>query len=165
MAFESLTDEKIAELLNCPKRLTNPNARSKKKDGHEQVNYKIISSDNSENQFELYTRQNLKEEMEDDFSCGLSWIAPNGETMTLKRYNGPNHNHPNYLEKEKLGYNCHVHLATEKYIKANRKAEGYAEVSSRYKTLKGAIHCLVKDCKISGIQTEADDVNQTKIEF
>ncbi len=165
MAFESITDDIILELLNSPKRLTNPNTKTKNKVGHEQVNYKVISSDDSGNQFELYSRQNIREGMKDDFSCGLSWIAPNGETMTLKRYNGPNHNHHNHLEKEFLGYNCHIHLATEKYIKSNRKAEGFAEIIKRYKTLNGAIHCLVKDCKINGIQTKPDSDNQTKLEL
>ena len=72
--------------------------------------------------------------MEEDFSCGISWVAPNGETLTLKRYNGSNHNHANHLEKVKLGYTCHIHIATEKYISANRKAEGFAEATERYNT-------------------------------
>ena len=160
MAFESLTDDKIADLLNCPKHLTNPQARSKNKDGHEQVNYKVSATDGSNHQFELYKRQNLRDGMEDDFSCGISWVAPNGETLTLKRYNGPNHVHPNHLEKVRLGLTCHIHIATEKYIKANRKAEGFAEATNRYNTIDGALHCLVTDCKITGISTTQDNVNQ-----
>lgn len=163
MAFESLTDDKIADLLNCPKRLTNPQARSKNKEGHEQINFKVTSTDGSGHKYEVYKRQNLREEMEDDFSCGISWIAPNGETLTLKRYNGPNHDHPNHLEKVRLGYTCHIHIATEKYIKANRKAEGFAEATKRYNTVEGALHCLVTDCKISGIQTSSDNLSQTKL--
>ena len=34
MAFESLTDDKIADLLNSPKHLRNPQKRGKEKDGH-----------------------------------------------------------------------------------------------------------------------------------
>jgi len=163
MAFESLTDDKILNLISCPKRLSNPQARTKEIDGHEQVNYKVYSTDGSGYEFVLYKRQNLRSGMEDDFSCGLSWIAPNGETLTLKRYNGPSHNHPNHLEKEKLGYNCHIHVATEKYIKSNRKADGFAQVSDRYKNLNGAFHCLVVDCKITGIKTNEDDINQKNL--
>jgi hypothetical protein len=163
MAFESLTDDKIADLLNCPKHLTNPQARSKNKDGHEQVNYKVSATDGSDHEFELYKRQNLRDGMEDDFSCGISWVAPNGETLTLKRYNGPNHDHPNHLEKVRLGLTCHIHIATEKYIKANRKAEGFAEATNRYNTIEGALHCLVTDCKIKGISTEPDNLSQTTL--
>lgn len=163
MAFESLTDDKIANLLNCEKKLTNPQARIKIKDGSERVNYKVIATDGSGHRFELYKRQNLREGMENDFSCGLSWIAPNGETLTLKRYNGPSHNHPNHLEKNKLGYNSHIHIATEKYIQANKKPEGFAETTDRYNTVDGALHCLVTDCKIKGIQTTPNDNSQTNL--
>jgi hypothetical protein len=38
-------------------------------------------------------------EMEDDFSCGISWLSSNGDVFTLKRYNGPSHIHRNPLEK------------------------------------------------------------------
>ena len=163
MAFESLTDDRIADLLNCPKRLTNPQVKSKIKDGHKQVNYNAVASDNTGHKFEIYKRQNLRVGMEDDFSCGISWLAPNGETLTLKRYNGPNHDHPNHLENVRLGYTCHIHMATEKYIKANRKAEGFAIATDRYKTIEGALHCLVIDCKISGISTTADNSDITKL--
>jgi len=163
MAFESLTDDKIADLLNCPKRLTNPQTKCKNKDGHEQRNFKAIALDNTGHEFEIYLRQNLREGMEDDFSCGISWLAPNGETLTLKRYNEPNHDHPNHLEKVRLGYTCHIHMATEKYIKANRKAEGFAMATERYSSIDGALHCLVTDCKISGINTIPDNTNQTKL--
>ncbi|MFH1005559.1 MAG: hypothetical protein V1781_08760 [Bacteroidota bacterium] len=163
MAFESITDQKIKELLTCGKRLTNPNARSKVKDGHEQYNYKVTALDRSGHEFEIYRRQNMREGMEDSFSCGINWIAPNGESLTLKRYNGPNHNHPNHLEKVKIDYGCHIHIAIEKYIKANRKAEGFAELTDRYNTIDGALHCLVTDCNISGIQTSADTITQTKL--
>lgn len=156
MAFESVTDNKITELLTIPKKVTNPSVRAKLKDGHEQYNYSVVCIENDEYRFELYTRQNKREGMEDDFSCGLNWIAPNGETLILCRYNGPNHNHPNHLENEKLGFKCHIHKTTEKYIKANRKPEGFAKISIEYNTLKGALFCLVKDCNISGIATKQD---------
>lgn len=162
MAFESVTDNKIAELITMPKRVSNPGSRSKTKDGHEQYNYKL-QSQTEELEFELYTRQNLREGMEEDFSCGLSWLAPNGESFTLKRYNGPDHKHKNHLEGNLLEYKPHIHISTEKYVKANRKAEGFAEETNRYNSLQGAMHCLVTDCKISGIKTEPDNASQRKL--
>ena len=156
MAFESLTDKKVEELLKLPKKVTNPNIRAKLQDGHEKYNFIVACVGNNKYKFELYTRQNKREGMEDDFSYGLNWVAPNGETLILRRYNGPSHNHPNYLEKQKLGYNCHIHKTTEKYIKANLKPEGFAEKTAKFYTLKGALHCLAKDCNITGISTEPD---------
>jgi hypothetical protein len=163
MAFESLTDEKIKELLKSPKQLTNPMARSKNKDGHEQFNFSATAIDGTGHIFDVYMRRNLREGMEDDFSCGISWIAPNGEPLTLSRYNGSSHDHPNHLEQTRVGYNCHIHTATERYIKANKKAEGFAEATSRYNSVDGALHCLVSDCNISGIKTKSDDATQSKL--
>ncbi|AXJ02106.1 hypothetical protein CYPRO_2868 [Cyclonatronum proteinivorum] len=163
MAFEILSDDVIAALLDCPKELVNPQAKKKVRDGHEQVNYKVVSSDKTACVFSVYKRQNLREGMTDDFSCGISWVAPNGESLTLRRYNGPSHNHFNQLEKYRLGYICHIHEATEKYIKANRKPEGYASETDRFTSLEGAFHCLITDCKISGISTLPDETGQTKL--
>ncbi|MCA0448009.1 MAG: hypothetical protein LCH54_17465 [Bacteroidetes bacterium] len=161
MSFESLTDDKIADLINCQKRLTNPQARVVIKDGHEQINFNVIATDDSGYKFEVYKRKNTRDGMDDDFSCGLLWISPNGEVLTLRRYNGSSHNHRNQLEKNQLGSTHHIHFASEKYIKANKKAEGFAEPSTRYKTLDGALHCLLSDCNISGLKTVSDDTSQT----
>lgn len=157
MAFESITDEKIKKLLSMPKRVTNPGSRPRIKDGHEQFNFKVKTLGDIEYEMTLYTRKNSRIGMEDDFSCGLCWNAPNGESLTLVRYNGSSHTHPNYLEKEVLGFECHIHRATEKYIKANRRPEGFAEATNRYQSLSGALHCLVSDCNISGISTAQDE--------
>jgi len=55
-----------------------------------------------------------------------------------------------------LGIRAIIHKATERYILANRKPEGFAVKTEKYYTLKGAIHCLVHDCHITGLQTEQD---------
>jgi hypothetical protein len=54
MPFESVTDDKIADLLSCPKKVVNANARVKSRDGHEQFNYKAIAQDASRHEFEIY---------------------------------------------------------------------------------------------------------------
>jgi hypothetical protein len=155
MAFESLSDVEIKRLLEMPKRVTNPAARDNKIEGRLQKNY-TVTGDDGEHNFQVYTRQNARQGMEDDFSCGLSWLAPNGETMTLCRYNGPHLDHLNRIEDEWLPAKCHIHTATERYIVAGLKPEGHALTTDRYRTLAGALHCLVTDCRISGLTTEPD---------
>ena len=152
MGYESVTDEKIEQLVTMKKKVTNPNARNSDKMGHCQSNYTVKGDNGYE--FQLYVRQNQL--LEDDFSCGLSWLMPSGEVLTLKRYNSSSHCHKNNIEDEKLCYKTHVHQATEKYIRVNKKPDGFAVVTKEYKTLKGALHCLVNDCNISGLQTEQD---------
>ncbi len=157
MAFESITDEKITELLLMPKKVVNPGARSKTDNGCERYNYKVRTIGEIEYEMILYARQNLRPGMEDDFSCGLSLVALDGEILTLTRYNGSSHPHTNHLENQALDKDCHIHKATERYIRAGRKPEGFAETTHRYHTRKGALHCLVSDNNISGIHTEADE--------
>lgn len=163
MAFESLSDDKIADLLNCTKVVENPSAKVKIIDQIEKVNYKVVASDGSGHKFVVYKRQNLRAGMEDDFSCGIVWLSSTGESLTLKRYNGGNHVHRNCLEKVNLDRKCHIHFASEKYLRANRKAEGFAETTDRYTKLDGAFDCLVRDCKISNFKTVPEITNQTSL--
>ena len=120
MGIESLNDEKINELLSMPKKVINNNIQWHKKPGHKEKNFLVKSMDNRHN-FKLYVRQNLAPTMKDDFSCGLSWLAPSGETITLIRYNGKSHTHTNHSDKQKFIFSCHIHKATEEYINKGKK--------------------------------------------
>ena len=147
MGLESITDSSIEDLIKMPKKVDNPNAKPVKKPGHTQLSYMVSGPDNQA--FKLYRRQNDKPGMSDGFSCGLLCIWPNGEQFALVRYNGP-HNHSNHLEKKQLGYVCHIHKATIRYIGKNLKPDGYAEVTDRYSSLDEAFVCLLSDYCISG---------------
>ena len=52
---------------------------------------------------------------------------------------------------------CHVHQATERYLAAGKKDEGFASPTQDYKTLSGALHSLVKRCNISGLSTQPEE--------
>ena len=133
----------------------------KKRDlGNERVTY--ILTDNEKNRFNLYQRQNYKTGMEDDFSCGLSYLLPSGESFTLIRYNGSSHNHKNKLESNRLGYVCHIHKASRKYLDEAGNADGYAEATTRFHTLNGALDCLVNDCNVSGLTMNLDLLDITQ---
>lgn len=154
MGLEIITDELIEKLLNTKKVVENPKARKKRGLGNERVNYTL--SDEEGNRFKLYLRQNYNRGMEDAFSCGLSYVLPSGETFNLIRYNGPSHDHPNKLERERLGYVAHIHKSTKRYLDETGKADGYAEATNRFSTLEGALYCLLNDCNITGITANPD---------
>lgn len=154
MAIESFTDEQIHDLLVMQKSVINPNAKGIVECKHLKTNYKVVGPEGAT--FILYLRQH--QIIEDHFSCGLRWTTPSGDTLTLVRYNGSSHSHPNKIEKMRLGYVCHIHRATQRYIAAGKKPDGYAEATLRYQTLAGALHCLTQDCRISGIQTKSDEL-------
>ncbi len=156
MAFEGLTDNELERLRKLPKRVVHARARAANKEQTEQLNYKLEFADGAHH-FQLYTRQNLRPGMEESFSCGLNIVKPNGESLTLCRYNGPSHPHRNHLEKEHFQFVPHIHHATERYIAANRDPETYAITTDRFRTLVGALHCIVMDCAISGLETTPDE--------
>ena len=153
MAFESLTDERIGQLLAMPKRVTNPTARNVVDANHDKREYVVESTDGTE-RFRLFVRQNKT--VVDDFSCGLQWLPAGGESLILARYNGPSHAHPNRLEGNRVDYLCHIHKTTERYVQANLKPEGFAEQTGTYQTCNGALNELVKDCHIAGLDTQPD---------
>ena len=153
MGIETLTDDKIAQLLTAPKRVENPQARERLEGKHLRRDYRVASED-GEHRFALFTRQSTK--ISDGFSAGLLWHAKTGEDVMLLRCNGSDHPHPNALERERIAFQCHVHLATERYIQANRKSEGYAQETQAYHTLAGALHHLVQRAHIQGLKTEPD---------
>ena len=153
MSFESLTDEKIQQLLRMPKRVTNPKAREVADANHLKRDYNVKSDDGSED-FVLFTRQNNT--VVDDFTCGLRWIAPGSEELMLARYNGASHPHPNHLEGNILQFVPHIHRTTERYLRSNLKPEGFAEETTAYKTMEGALHELVHNLNVAGLDTKPD---------
>jgi hypothetical protein len=153
MAFESLTDERIEQLLRMPKRITNPTARNVTDANHDKREYLVESEDGAE-RFRLFVRQNKT--VLDDFSCGLQWLPAGGENLILARYNGSSHGHPNHLEGTRVDFVCHIHTATERYLQANLKPEGFAQAANSYQTCNGALNRLLSDCNIVGLETQAD---------
>ena len=70
--------------------------------------------------------------------------------MTLARYNGPSHWHGT------IPYRPHVHRASQKAISEGLKPESEATETDRFRTLEGAMSCLIDDFNLYGIKAEAD---------
>lgn len=153
MSLETLTDKKVASLLSCPKHVENPGARETMEAKHRKRNFRVVSDDGA-HRFTIFVRQSTR--IPNGFSAGLLWHAKSGEDIVLLRCNGSDHFHPNVLEGERIGYQCHIHIATERYVQAGRKAEGFAEATTTYRTLAGALHELVRRANITGLRTEPE---------
>lgn len=150
----ALTDAEIARLLDLEKLITNPRAKKIEKRGSEQINYEAEGP--AGEKFRVYVRQNLR--IPEGFSCGLLYVPPYGEPVTLTRYNGSDHEHANPLDGGgPMPAACHIHRATERYMVAGRKAEHFAESTDRYSDLEGAIRALILDCNIKGLSDNYPD--------
>jgi hypothetical protein len=148
MSSDVLTDERIAALLAMAKNVTAGPKRTKIKEKHEERSFEIEGEDGY--RFGVYTRQSLV--LRDCFSCGLFWDSPSGESITLVRYNGMGHIHTNRLDGTRIVNKCHIHRLTERYALAGRTSDGFAEETSRYSDLAGALKALGSDCHITGLQ-------------
>ena len=142
----------LEKLRAMPKRVTNPGARwsdkPKVRPVHRQRNLQAVGGSDGDVHFFIYQRQNLADES--DFSCGVAYLPRGGKSLTLARYNGPSHEHG------AIEYRPHIHHATEEAIAAGKKSEREAEETDRYRTLEGALACLIDDFHLSGIAAERD---------
>ncbi|MFH0939936.1 MAG: hypothetical protein V1899_11760 [Planctomycetota bacterium] len=147
MAIEEITTNKLQSLIQQPKRVTNPQARWRIEEKYERMNYDVIAQE-GKLKFQIYIRKNSI--FSEDFSCGIRWMMSSGETLTLARYNGSSHIH------DDIEYECHIHHATEEAIRQGRKPECHAESTKLFHTCDGALHCLLNDFKISGLDSQPD---------
>jgi hypothetical protein len=82
-----------------------------------------------------------------DFSVILGYRLPGVNTIFhLRRYNGKSHYHSNPLDENILFRTFHIHTATERYQRIGAKVEHFAEITTRYADLNGAVECLLSDC-------------------
>lgn len=148
-----MNDEQIAQLLSEPKVIVSKK-RWATSAGHSRQDY-VVRSKDGKNDYSLYLRQSTH--LQGAFSCGLIWSPKSQDKLTLTRYNGYEHEHTNHIEGEKFTKQCHIHIATERYIEAGFKPDEYAQATDRFSTLDAALLCLLTDCNIE----HHDDSNPT----
>ena len=141
------SDQEIKTLIEEPKRAPidwHDRIRLARKRGHSEQHVEFISDAGSV--FRLILRQNIINPL--DFSVILSVrIAQSNMVFRLRRYNGKSHEHTNHIERHTF-YDYHVHMATERYQRAGRTADGYAEPTDRYSDFRGALRCLIDDARV-----------------
>jgi hypothetical protein len=143
-----LSDKEITELINEEKIINSEVSellKMKIKKAHKENELTINRLDGS--CFKIIIRQNTENQL--DFSVILGYIPPNrNDVFILRRYNGKSHEHTNRIEKEKPFYDYHIHSGTERYQEEGPREEYFAEATSRYADIHGALNCLINDCNI-----------------
>ncbi len=142
-----LSNDVLDGLRSASKQVRNPGARWLEKPGrHMQRNFNAETEDGAI--YRIYQRQNLNDDL--DFSCGLALARRGAKPLSLVRYNGASHVHG------KIRYVCHIHRATAEALSAGRKVDSHAERTDRYRTLEGALACLIEDCGVEGLSADHD---------
>lgn len=147
MDQSSLTDDYLDELRTEPKRRVSM-TRVKIKGKSNEQQFECVADGSPDRRYRVFTRQNLL--IPSAFSVGLCLIEFGGD-LALCRYNGGYHPHRNILEREKVRARPHIHLATERYLRAGLDSDGFAIETDRFSTMREALRCLVSDCCIAGI--------------
>jgi len=133
------TDEVIATLIECPKKITKTPSKSPKSDrGHLRNDFEVESED-GEHRFNCFVRVN--EKFQENFSVGLDYL-PKDEpgSVVLVRCNGPHgphkvHDHHMF---------CHIHKATSETISKGLRPESNIEVTEGYSSYQDAIQFFLK---------------------
>ena len=140
-----LTDSEIAALIAETKLLPTDylqKVQTKPKRGHRERELELVAT--SGNTFRVILRESSFNPI--DFSVILAWLPPQTTNpFRLCRYNGKSHEHTNVLELQKF-YDFHVHRATERYQASGLREDSFAEPTTRYQNLTGALQCLIQDC-------------------
>ena len=143
-----MSNDELDGLRSDWKRVTNPGARWREKPGrHRQQNFNAETEGGAV--YRIYLRQNLDDDQ--DFSCGLALVQRGGRPLSLVRYNGASHAHG------EIRYRCHIHRATAEAISAGRKVDSNAVETDRYRTVEGALACLIEDCGVQGLTAHHDE--------
>jgi len=141
----NLTDAEIAALVAEGKNLPDDyqqRVQTKPKRGHRERELDVVGANGSD--FRLILRQSSFNPL--DFSVILAWLPPQSTSpFRLCRYNGKSHEHTNALESQRF-YDFHVHRATERYQQSGLREDSFAEPTSRYQDVAGALQCLIQDC-------------------
>lgn len=143
----TLTDDEIAGLLAEPKPTVDGQqaltalAQATPANSHRRHRVPIATS--GPHAFVLHLRQSSLDPY--DFSVILTYVAPDGTTMNLRRHNGPSHQHRNAMEGDIFRGRPHVHMATERYHAAGHDPEGYAEPTEAFHDLATALQAMLAD--------------------
>ena len=133
-----LTDELIAELIGCPKKVTNAPKDSGVGRGSSKTKFTLESVDGN-HAFSGFISRNLT--FQENFSIGLVYQQKDEKgTVVLIRVNGPHGPNENIAHHE----GPHVHLATAARINAGLKPEGHIEMGVPYATIEDAIQYFIR---------------------
>ncbi len=137
------TDELIAALIECPKKITKPPSKSLKSDrGHLKSDFEVESED-GEHRFTCFVRVN--EKFQENFSVGLDYLPKDepGSVMLL-RCNGSHGPHKVYDHHTF----CHIHKATAETMSKGLRPESNIEVTEEFASYQEAIQYFLKAARI-----------------
>lgn len=149
------SDTEIADLIDCPKQISDPPARSLRLIGADWRNdAKMVALDGTSRWFAIFMRQN--EDFPENFSVGLRFQPNDGRPeITLLRCNGKHGAFTVHGDIRHPHWTFHIHRATEQAQDAGFTAEKYATTTDAFASYEqalqffiGAVHLQTPDCHL-----------------
>ncbi len=141
-----LTDAEINRIIKAPKYLSNKvdlKSLSKTEDGAHYI--KSVKLECESFNCTMRIRQSIIRPT--NFSVILVYRDVNKNDHVILRFNGNHGRHKNRIEKDEVD-GPHIHIMTERYQLKTTHPDGYAQATSEYKDLDGAIESFMKMANI-----------------
>jgi len=153
-----LSDQEIEELIQCPKRITEPPKKEMQLvDGHWRNDMKLQSVSEM-HEFSVFMRKN--EDFEENFSIGLVYHAREVRgNIHLLRCNGPHGPHVLFDHHDRF----HIHKADSKNLDSGMRAERNAYITKEYASFQDALGYFLKKCNIVNWEQHFRDVLQREL--
>ena len=134
-----LSDDHLGQWREMPKRVLNPGARWQPKPADSPVVrrrvFSVCGEEGAGVTFRVHQRVHLRHP--GDFSARIVLLLGGGSHLALARYNGPRHG-------PGKAWKAHIYRASEKALREGCRP-GYPEETHRYRTVEGALACLLDD--------------------
>jgi hypothetical protein len=145
------TDQEIAYLITCPKKIVEPPKKEMKIEyGHKRNSMELRSE--NEDKFTVFMRVNI--DFPENFSIGLDyWPKDEKGNLPLLRCNGPHGEVSELLNQPKTHFVPHVHKAKEENIIAGLRAEKGAEPTGEYITFEQALTYFLNFINIKDVES------------
>lgn len=154
------TQEVLDDLIGCRKTITDPPKKNLSSlYGHKRNGFKAKCEDGR--QFTVFIR--ISEKFEENFSIGLKFDSPEGESITLLRCNGP---HGEYLDPNAQPHwhsDYHYHRANIRNIDLGKKPEAGGTHTIEYASYRQALRFFLRTTAIQWTDSHFPDLEQKSL--
>lgn len=160
-----MTDQQIADLIACPKRIVNrqPARGYQAGNGHNRCDLDLLGLNGRGGMFKVFIRQN--DEFIENFSIGLRYQTGNRQQglITLARYNGP---HDASSRAPDGHFNQpHIHRVTAQELASGsmQPRENDREITDRYHTFEQALAIFLADAGVANAGEHFPELQQSRL--
>jgi hypothetical protein len=167
--MDAYSDEEIARLISCPKKVSVPPAKNLRLNGADWRNdAKLAPTDGTKGIFSMFMRRN--EDFPEDFSIGLVYRPEDGTSdITLLRCNGKHgfFNGGAGADPDHPHFHFHVHKASAKAIRAGFTPEKFADKTTEFASYEQAVQHYIKVVQLNPRDASRyfPSESQSEIEF